>query len=118
MPVVRLKDLRDMSSEDRTKKRDELRTELVRLRTMISAGGTIENPARVKMLRKAIAKIMTIEHEQTHGAIRTETKDKETKKVEARKTEMKKPEKRKKEAKTATGETETKKLQTRKRKEK
>jgi large subunit ribosomal protein L29 len=67
MPIMRVKEVRDMSSEDRTKKLGELRTELVRLSTMIRAGGTIENPARVKALRKAIAKILTIEHEQTLG---------------------------------------------------
>jgi len=56
-----------MSSEDRTRKLGELRTELVRLKTMIGAGGTIEDPARVKALRRAIAKILTIEHEQKLG---------------------------------------------------
>jgi large subunit ribosomal protein L29 len=56
-----------MSSEDRTERLRELRTELLRLKTMIKAGGTIENPARVKALRKAIAKILTIEHEQKLG---------------------------------------------------
>jgi large subunit ribosomal protein L29 len=56
-----------MSSEDRTKKLGELRTELLRLNTMIRAGGTIENPARVKALRKAVAKILTVGHEQTLG---------------------------------------------------
>jgi large subunit ribosomal protein L29 len=56
-----------MSSEDRTERLRELRTELLRLNTMIKAGGTIENPARVKALRKAIAKILTIEHEQKLG---------------------------------------------------
>jgi large subunit ribosomal protein L29 len=67
MPIFRVKEIRDMSSEDRTKKLGELRTELLRLRTMIKAGGTIENPARVKALRKAIAKILTIENEQKLG---------------------------------------------------
>jgi large subunit ribosomal protein L29 len=56
-----------MSSEDRAGRLGELRTELLRLNTMIKAGGTIENPARVKALRKAIAKILTIEHEQKLG---------------------------------------------------
>lgn len=64
---MRLKEIRDMSSEDRTERLRELRTELLRLKTMIKAGGTIENPARVKALRKAIAKILTIEHEQKLG---------------------------------------------------
>jgi large subunit ribosomal protein L29 len=64
---MRVKEIREMSSEDRTKKLGEFRTELVRLKTMIRAGGTIENPARVKALRKAIAKILTIENEQRLG---------------------------------------------------
>ena len=68
MPIMRLKEIRDMSSEDRTRKLGELRTELQRLRTMIKAGGTVENPARVKALRKTIAKILTVETEQKVAA--------------------------------------------------
>ncbi|MGB9134645.1 MAG: 50S ribosomal protein L29 [Candidatus Bathyarchaeia archaeon] len=63
MPVVRLKELRDMPSEERRRKITELRTELVRLRTMIKAGGSIENTARVRELRKAIARTLTVERE-------------------------------------------------------
>lgn len=63
MPIIRLKDIRDMSSEERTKRATELRTELVRLRTMTKAGGSLENTARIRELRKAIARILTIEHE-------------------------------------------------------
>lgn len=50
-----------MSSEDRRKRLDELRTELSRLRTMIKAGGAVENPARIRELRKAIARLLTVE---------------------------------------------------------
>lgn len=63
MPVVRLKELREMPSEERRRKITELRTELVRLRTMIKAGGSIENTARVRELRKAIARTLTVERE-------------------------------------------------------
>lgn len=63
MPIIRLKDIRDMSSEERRKKVTDLQTELVRLRTMTKAGGSIENTARVRELRKAVARILTIEHE-------------------------------------------------------
>lgn len=52
-----------MSREDQRKKVLELQTELVRLRTMTKAGGTIENTARIRELRKAIARILTIERE-------------------------------------------------------
>jgi large subunit ribosomal protein L29 len=64
MPIIRLKEIRDMSSEERMKKLTELKTELLRLKTMIKAGGTVENPARMKELRKTIARILTIEKEQ------------------------------------------------------
>ena len=64
MPIIRIKEVREMSHENRLKKLGELRTELLRLRTMIRAGGTIENPARVSTLRKAVAQILTIENEQ------------------------------------------------------
>ncbi len=63
MPLVRVKEIREMSAEDRTKRLNEFRTELVRLKTMVRAGGTVENPARVRALRKAIAGILTIETE-------------------------------------------------------
>jgi len=54
-----------MSTEDRKKKLRELQTELVRLKTMIKAGGAIENPARVRELRKAVARILTVASEPT-----------------------------------------------------
>lgn len=63
MPLIRIKEIRGMSAEDRTKRLGELRTELVRLKTMVRAGGTVENPARVRALRKTIARILTIETE-------------------------------------------------------
>ena len=66
MPILRVQEIRDMTSEDRMKRLGELKTELLRLNTMIKAGGTIENPARVRELRKTIARILTIEKE-THS---------------------------------------------------
>jgi len=65
LPILRLKDIRAMSSDERRKKLDELKTELVRLKTMIKAGGSIDNPSRVRELRKTIARILTIESEKT-----------------------------------------------------
>lgn len=64
MPILRVKEIRDMSSEERMKRLDEMRTDILRLRTMIKAGGTIENPARIREIRKTIARILTIEHEE------------------------------------------------------
>jgi len=63
MPILRKKEIRSMSSEDRKKKVVELQTELVRLKTMVKAGGSIENPSRIRELRKTIARLLTIENE-------------------------------------------------------
>ncbi len=64
MPLLRVKDIRTMSLEDRQKKLLALRAELTRLETMVQAGGTIENPARIRELRKAVARILTINNEK------------------------------------------------------
>ena len=80
MPILRVKEIRGMSSEDRSRKLGELRTELVRLRTMIKAGGSVENPARIKELRKVIARILTIEREQSLMPVKANRKEKSEKK--------------------------------------
>lgn len=76
MPILRLKDIRAMSSEDRRKKLTELRTELMRLKTMIKAGGAVENPGRIRELRKTVARILTIENEPPKPAKEAEEKEK------------------------------------------
>jgi large subunit ribosomal protein L29 len=64
MPILRMQEIREMSSEDRDVKLQELRTELRKVRTMIKAGGAIENPGRTKVLRRTIAKILTVINEE------------------------------------------------------
>jgi len=76
MPILRMKEITGMSVEDRTKKLSELRAELSRLRTMISAGGAIENPTRVRELRRTIAQVLTVENEVRLG-IRAAAKEPE-----------------------------------------
>ncbi|MCW4006245.1 MAG: 50S ribosomal protein L29 [Candidatus Bathyarchaeota archaeon] len=67
MVLLRLKDIDKMSSADRAKKLGELRAELSRIRTLISAGGAIENPSRVWVIRKTIAQLLTVENEYKLG---------------------------------------------------
>jgi large subunit ribosomal protein L29 len=74
-----MREIRDMSSENRMGKLDEFRTELLRMKTMIGAGGTVENPARVKALRKTIAEILTVEHEEKRGIRKTEPRKRKKK---------------------------------------
>ncbi len=76
MPILRLQEIINMSSEARTKKLSELRTELARMRTMINAGGAVENSTRVRELRKTIAQILTVENEVKLNLRTTEKKEK------------------------------------------
>jgi large subunit ribosomal protein L29 len=52
-----------MNSAEREERLRELKVELSQLRAMIKAGGALENPSRVKELRRAIARVMTVQNE-------------------------------------------------------
>ena len=64
MPLLRVREIREMSPEERRAKLSELRAELAKLRSMVEAGGSIENPSRIREIRRAIARILTIEREE------------------------------------------------------
>jgi len=64
MPILRIKDIRSMAPEERQKRLAELQTELVRLKTLVKAGGALENPARIQEIRKAVARILTVKNEK------------------------------------------------------
>ncbi len=84
MPLMRIKDIRDMDSDARLDKLDELNTELVRLKTMVRAGGTVENPTRLKELRRTIARLYTVESEEKLGIRAKVGKEKEKTKRKAK----------------------------------
>ncbi len=64
MPFLRLTSIREMTSAERDAKLRELNVELSQLRAMIKAGGALENPSRVRELRRAIARVLTVQHEE------------------------------------------------------
>jgi large subunit ribosomal protein L29 len=64
MPILRVKQIREMNLDEQSKKLDELRTELTKMRTMIKAGGSVENPGRARALKRTIARLQTILHEE------------------------------------------------------
>ena len=64
---MRVKEINALSNEDRAKKLADLRVELARFRTMVNAGGAVENPTRIRELRRTIAQILTIQNEKKLG---------------------------------------------------
>ncbi len=67
MPM-RIKEIRDMPIEDRQKRISELQTELARQRTTVKAGGAVENSARIREIKKTIARILTVNNEEKRKA--------------------------------------------------
>jgi large subunit ribosomal protein L29 len=59
-------DLRSLSDEDLASRLAESRRELFNLRFQ-SATGALENPARLKLTKREIARILTIQHERERG---------------------------------------------------
>lgn len=68
MAILRMKEIRNMSREEREKKLAELRSELTRLRIMVKAGGAVEKPARIREIRRTIARILTVNNEEDKRA--------------------------------------------------
>ena len=61
--MIKTEDIRKMSHEERLKKLEELREELVKLR-LKAAVGTLENPGAIRAIRKTIARILTVIREE------------------------------------------------------
>lgn len=67
MAIIRNEEIRAMSLEEMAEKVKEFRADLARARATAAAGGSLENPARMRELRRAIAKILTIMKEKQRG---------------------------------------------------
>ena len=57
--IVKANDIRKLTTEEMNKKIADNKEELLKLR-LKQATGTLENPARIKELRKEVARIKTI----------------------------------------------------------
>jgi large subunit ribosomal protein L29 len=62
LAILRKHEIKQMLPEERKKKISELRAELTTIRTSVRSGGTVENPSRVKELRRTVARLLTAEN--------------------------------------------------------
>src|SRR5437870_12473210 len=65
LAILRKRELNQMLPEERRKKVTELRAELTTIRTSVKSGGTVDNPARIRELRKTIARLLTAKNSPT-----------------------------------------------------
>jgi len=66
LALLRVSEIRAMSREERMKKLGELRAELIRLRAM-AARGTLDKTSSLREIRRAIARILTVNREEELG---------------------------------------------------
>ena len=64
---MRIKDLRKLKPEDLEKKLNELKLELLKERGNIEMGGNIKNPGKIKIIRRDIARVLTLKKESEKG---------------------------------------------------
>jgi large subunit ribosomal protein L29 len=58
-----------MLPEEQSKKITELRAELTTIRTSVRSGGTVENPARIRELRRTLARLLTAANTKKAGKV-------------------------------------------------
>lgn len=73
MTVLHTAEIRDMTPAEREAELEQLETELLNAQSVKAAGGMPEDPSRIKELKKAIARIKTIQREE--GDLEAESLD-------------------------------------------
>jgi large subunit ribosomal protein L29 len=63
MDIVTAKKIREMDKRERERTLVSLREELMMLYSMQTGGGLSDNPAKAKILKKQIARILTVKKE-------------------------------------------------------
>jgi large subunit ribosomal protein L29 len=64
---MKIKELKQLSAEELVRREAELRQEMMTLRIQ-KASGQLENPARITLVRKAIARVQTLLSQHRLGA--------------------------------------------------
>jgi len=62
--VLKAKEIRGMTADERQKKLHELREDLMHERGMSAMGGSTPSPGKIRQLRMSIARILTIMREE------------------------------------------------------
>ena len=64
MDILTANKIREMDERERERNLISLREELMMLYSMQTGGGLADNPAKAKLLRKQIARILTVMNEE------------------------------------------------------
>ena len=62
--VLKAKEIREFTKEERYEKLEELKRELMHERGIAAMGGSPPSPGKIRQLRTSIARMLTIMHEE------------------------------------------------------
>jgi large subunit ribosomal protein L29 len=62
--VIKAKEIRDLSPEERREKLTELKSELMHEKGVAAMGGSPPSPGKIRQIRMEIAKLLTIMQEE------------------------------------------------------
>jgi large subunit ribosomal protein L29 len=71
MAVIRVSEIRKLKPDERAKKLHELELQLIKYRSKVLAGGELVNPGIIKEIKRAIARIKTINHEDYLNSLKS-----------------------------------------------
>lgn len=61
---MNFKEISELSGEERTERLRGIELELMKERAQIASGASAQNPGKIRMLRRTIARIRTIENQK------------------------------------------------------
>lgn len=98
MAIIRKNELKQMNESQINERLTALKKEMMRYNAQIAVGTTPENPGRVRELKKTIARLLTILHQNKKSAQLAQTKNAQLAKIKKDEIKTKPKEVKKKKA--------------------
>jgi len=70
MAIIKNKDLKNMNVQDMSNRLTELRKELMRLNAQKARGTPPENPGKIRLLKRTIAKLIMFSEQKSGGQLK------------------------------------------------
>ena len=75
MALIKKTELRTLNTKQIDDRIKELRKDLLKFNAQRAVGTTIENPGKIKLIKRTIAKLLTIKNQNSHNDVKIEKKD-------------------------------------------
>jgi len=63
LTVLKAADIRKMSDDERQNRIEETKNEIANQKALVASGGALENPGNMKLLKRRLARLLTVQSE-------------------------------------------------------